>query len=117
MGEAAARAGRVLFEDVKPYDVLASWADLAGPAVGVIELPLTVYWGPPRVFDLAHPGHGRTAYEAVLSEGRCGHPAPGRRDGASTVQDFRVGRPVGGPRARGGGSARLGLGAPRTWPS
>jgi len=70
MGEEAARAGRVLFEDVKPYDAPARLADLAGPAVGVLHLSITVYWGPPRVFDLSHPGHVRSAYQAIVRDGR-----------------------------------------------
>lgn len=59
-----------MFEDVKPYEAPGSLADLVGPAVGELTLPLTVYWGPARAFDLTQPGHVRTAYQAILSEGR-----------------------------------------------
>lgn len=70
MGEIAARLGRVLYEDVKPHEAPSSLADLWGPATGTMDLPLTVYWGPSRVFDLAHPGDVRSAYQAVIIEGR-----------------------------------------------
>ncbi len=68
--DAASRAGRVLFEDVKPYAVPAQLADLDGPAVGVLRLPITVYWGPQQAFGLSRRGEVRTAYEALLCDGR-----------------------------------------------
>lgn len=70
MGEVAARAGRVLFEDVKPYDAPARLADLGGPVTGVLELPLSVYWGPETVFDLADTDDVRSAYQAIVRDGR-----------------------------------------------
>lgn len=70
MGEVAVMAGRVLFEDVKPYDVPVSLDALAGPSLGPLELPLTVFWGPAGVFDLADPDDVRSAYQAIVRDGR-----------------------------------------------
>jgi hypothetical protein len=35
----------------------------------VIELPLTVHWGPQRSFDLADPDQLRFAYQQLVREG------------------------------------------------
>ena len=49
--------------------VAASLADLAGPAHGVVELPLRLFWSAPdRTFDLDQPPMLRAMYEAVLRE-------------------------------------------------
>jgi DNA invertase Pin-like site-specific DNA recombinase len=43
--------------------------DLCGPAAGLAELPLRLFWsGSDRVFDLDDPAALNTAYEAVLGE-------------------------------------------------
>lgn len=70
MGSTASRPRRVLFTDAKPYDVPGRLSDLLGPSVGVVELPLSVCWGPRRVFDLGRPGHVRSAYQALVRDGR-----------------------------------------------
>lgn len=64
------RDARVFYRDVKPYEAPARQAELAGPRVGRVELPVTVYWGPPYVFDLASPSDVVEMYEATLQEGR-----------------------------------------------
>ncbi len=49
--------------------VAASLAELAGPAHGVVELPLRLFWSAPdRTFDLDQPPMLRALYEAVLRE-------------------------------------------------
>jgi prevent-host-death family protein len=49
--------------------VAASMADLAGPAHGVVELPLRLFWSAPdRTFDLDQPSMLRALYETVLRE-------------------------------------------------
>jgi prevent-host-death family protein len=49
--------------------VTASLADLAGPAHGVVELPLRLFWSAPdRTFDLDQPSMLRALYETVLRE-------------------------------------------------
>jgi prevent-host-death family protein len=49
--------------------VAASLADLAGPAHGVVELPLRLFWSAPdRTFDLDRPSMLRALYETVLRE-------------------------------------------------
>ena len=49
--------------------VAASLADLAGPAHGVVELPLRLFWSAPdRTFDLDQPSMLRALYETVLRE-------------------------------------------------
>jgi hypothetical protein len=44
-------ADRVLFKDVVPYDTPSSLSALRGPASGMIELPLAIYWGVDRHGD------------------------------------------------------------------
>ena len=49
--------------------VAASLADLRGPAHGVVELPLRLFWSAPdRTFDLDQPSRRQAMYEAVLRE-------------------------------------------------
>ncbi len=49
--------------------VAASLADLRGPAHGVVELPLRLFWSAPgRTFDLDQPSMVQAMYEAVLRE-------------------------------------------------
>jgi prevent-host-death family protein len=49
--------------------VAASLADLIGPAHGVVELPLRLFWSAPdRTFDLDQPSMLRALYETVLRE-------------------------------------------------
>jgi len=49
--------------------VAASLAGLAGPAHGVVELPLRLFWSAPdRTFDLDQPSMLRALYETVLRE-------------------------------------------------
>lgn len=62
-------AERVLYRDIVPYDVPSSLAALHGPGSGLLELPITVHWGPRRVFDLDRPGLRRAAYRAIVREG------------------------------------------------
>lgn len=60
---------RVLYRDVVPYDTPTSLEALHGPASGQVELPITVHWGPRRVFDLDDPGLRLSAYQAIVREG------------------------------------------------
>jgi hypothetical protein len=62
-------AERVLFKDVVPYDTPSSLSVLRGPASGVIELPLAIYWGPRRLYDLSDCHDLRSAYQALMREG------------------------------------------------
>jgi hypothetical protein len=43
-------------------------ADLTGPTAGVVELPITIDWGPKRRYDLADDADRRIVYERVLRE-------------------------------------------------
>lgn len=61
--------GKVLYRDIVPYDVPMSLEALGGPVSGTIELPMTVHWGPRRVFDLNEPALRRAAYRAIVREG------------------------------------------------
>ena len=72
----------------RPGLVAASLADLRGPAHGVVELPLRLFWSAPgHAFDLDQPSMVQAMYEAVLREAsRPGGPdqlpqrrGPGRR--------------------------------------
>lgn len=60
---------KVLYRDVVPYSVPSSLDALRGPSAGVLELPITVHWGPRKSFDLERPGLLRAAYRAVVREG------------------------------------------------
>lgn len=40
--------------------------DLRGPALGVVELPVRLYWSGSRQFDLANPHQAADMCEAVL---------------------------------------------------
>lgn len=62
-------AGRVLYRDLVPYETPSSLSALRGPAAGVLELPITVHWGPSRTFDLSNAGERRMAYRALVREG------------------------------------------------
>ncbi len=46
--------------------VPASLDDLRGPASGVVELPVRLYWSGSRQFDLADPHQAADLCEAVL---------------------------------------------------
>jgi hypothetical protein len=49
--------------------VAADLADLRGPAEGVVELPLRLFWSAAdRTFDLGDPDMLRSMYEKVLRE-------------------------------------------------
>ena len=60
---------KVLFRDIVTYEVPSSLAALHGPSSGLIELPITVHWGPHRTFDLDDDGQRRAAYRAIVREG------------------------------------------------
>ena len=65
--------GRVLYKDIVPYDTPTSLDALRGPATGVLDLPITVYWGPRQRFDLQDPADVETAYQALVREGTTAH--------------------------------------------
>jgi hypothetical protein len=49
--------------------VAADLADLRGPAEGIVELPLRLFWSAAdRAFDLSDPDMLRSVYEKVLRE-------------------------------------------------
>ncbi|MGV1010455.1 MAG: transcriptional regulator [Dermatophilaceae bacterium] len=60
---------RVLYRDVIPYDTPSSLAALAGPAEGVLRLPVSVYWGPEATADLSTADGVEKAYENIVREG------------------------------------------------
>lgn len=65
---------RIRFRDVKPYALVDSLDELAGPASGEVTLPVDVHWwGLRRTFDLADPRLRRVVYQAALANGRREH--------------------------------------------
>lgn len=61
---------RVLFGDVKPFDVPADLDELRGPVGTMVEVLLWVIWSPnPRAMDLANPAVERMVYGAAVVEG------------------------------------------------
>lgn len=63
------QTGRVLYKDTIPYDTPTSLDALRGPATGILEVPVTVHWGPRRTFDLDDPRDVHAAYRAIIREG------------------------------------------------
>lgn len=62
---------RVRFRDIKPYEIVDSLDELAGPAEGPVTLPVDVYWsGPFDTFDVADKDDRVLIYSATLSNGR-----------------------------------------------
>jgi hypothetical protein len=51
---------------LRPVIVPASLDDLRGPASGIVELPVRLYWSGSRQFDLADPHQAADLCEAVL---------------------------------------------------
>jgi hypothetical protein len=57
------------YGDHRPYPAPpARLANLTGPTEGTIELPITIDWGPKRIYDMALDADRRVAYELVLQE-------------------------------------------------
>ena len=52
----------------RPVLVAGTLDELAGPTGGLVELPLRLWWGPQRAFDLAEPTMLAWMYENVLRE-------------------------------------------------
>jgi hypothetical protein len=50
--------------------VAARLADLHGPAHGLVDLPIWLFWHPDRTFDLDEPGMLSWMYRIVLREAR-----------------------------------------------
>ncbi|WP_159573500.1 transcriptional regulator [Curtobacterium sp. 18060] len=73
---------RVLYQDIKPYDIPTSLDALSGPGRGVLTLPLDVYWGPDSDADLDTVSGVTKAYQAIL------------REGASEMQETLLNRDV-----------------------
>lgn len=62
---------RVFLRDVKPYAVPESLDELQGPATGVVELPLSIYWAPgEHTADVGTDDGAWITYVSALSEGR-----------------------------------------------
>jgi hypothetical protein len=51
-----------------PYVVPDSLDQLTGPRTGMVEIPVSVGWGPQRVYDLGNPVDRQYLYQTVLSE-------------------------------------------------
>jgi hypothetical protein len=57
------------YGDHRPYpDPPSRLADLTGPTEGLIDLPITIDWGPKRRYDMGRDSDRRIAYERVLRE-------------------------------------------------
>jgi len=46
-----------------------SLSALQGPVDGMLEVPITVHWGPTRIFDLSEARQRRMVYQALVREG------------------------------------------------
>jgi len=57
------------YADHRPYpDPPGRLADLTGPTEGLVELPITIDWGPRRHYDLSTDADRRVLCERVLQE-------------------------------------------------
>jgi len=52
----------------RPVLVAGTLSKLTGPVDGIVELPLRLWWGPQRTFDLGEPTMLLWMYENVLRE-------------------------------------------------
>ncbi|MEV4346731.1 hypothetical protein AB0J83_19920 [Actinoplanes sp. NPDC049596] len=52
----------------RPVLVAGTLGELSGPTTGLVELPLRLWWGPQRAFDLSEPTMLAWMYENVLRE-------------------------------------------------
>jgi hypothetical protein len=57
------------FGDVKPFYAPTDITSLSGPDCGMIKLPINLYWGPDRWYNLLRKSSLREAYQTVLEEG------------------------------------------------
>ncbi|TDO32039.1 hypothetical protein [Paractinoplanes brasiliensis] len=64
----AARVAVHLARPHRPVLVAGTLSELTGPTHGLIELPLRLWWGPQRAFDLSSPTMLAWMYENVLRE-------------------------------------------------
>lgn len=67
--EVAGLAQKILYKDIVPYDTPSSLSALHGPDAGIVDVPITVHWGPRHAFDLDDAGQRRAAYRAIVREG------------------------------------------------
>ena len=57
------------YAEQRPYaDPPGRLAELTGPTEGVVELPVTLDWGPRRTYDLTAEMDRRILYERVMRE-------------------------------------------------
>jgi excisionase family DNA binding protein len=75
------------YADHRPYpEPPARLADLTGPTSGVVELPITIDWGPKRGYDLGRDADRRVVYEMVLQEAADAEEVARYVNGAVLVQ-------------------------------
>ncbi|MBU2665577.1 hypothetical protein KOI35_18875 [Actinoplanes bogorensis] len=65
---AAVRTPVHLARPHRPVLVAGTLTELRGPTSGFVELPLRLWWGPQRAFDLSEPTMLTWMYENVLRE-------------------------------------------------
>jgi hypothetical protein len=56
------------YADTRPYVTPDTLDELAGPASGVIELPISLDWSERRTYDLSVESDRRLMYERVIRE-------------------------------------------------
>ena len=75
------------YAEHRPYpEPPARLADLTGPTAGVVELPITIDWGPKRAYDLGRDADRRVVYEMVLQEAADAEEVARYVNGAVLVQ-------------------------------
>jgi hypothetical protein len=66
--------------------VITDLADLRGPVIGTVQLPLWLYWsGPTPAFDLGEPYMRRWLYEIVLREAGSSQDLTSYLDGGTLI--------------------------------
>jgi hypothetical protein len=75
------------YGDHRPYpDPPGRLADLTGPTAGPLQLPITIDWGPRRVYQMGRDADRRIVYERVLREAATTEEVGRFVDGAILVE-------------------------------
>lgn len=83
-------SGQRHYADHRPYPEPPSHlSDLTGPTAGVVELPITMDWGPRRIYDLGRDADRRIVYEVVLQEAASTGEVVRYVNGTALVENWR----------------------------
>lgn len=67
-GRSFQMSASVLYRDLIPYELPTSLAALSGASSGVIELPISVHWGPQASYEVSVRSELIFAYQQIVRE-------------------------------------------------